>query len=161
MSSIARAAGRCSAISSSRHDAIAARRRSSRSSGLVEITPPPSETSALPRRSTSPNPVEAVPGSMPRTTESLSAGLAGRGETLMRVVFGVRDVVPTDQGRAPPLTLLHAAEPEPHEADHHRDELGHVRVTVAKPPIAKRVEAAHDHLGELLEVPPLERCSSL
>src|SRR4051794_21368350 len=150
MSSTASAAGRCAAMSSSRHEEIAASRRSSGSPALVEITPPPSDTSAAPRRSTTPNPVEAVPGSMPSTTEPRSDVRAGRGETLMRVVFFVRDLIPTDRKGAPPLTLLHAAEPEPHEGHHHRDQLGHVGVAIAKPPVAERVEAAHNHFGELL-----------
>src|SRR5688500_383988 len=45
-----------------------ASRRSSASSGPVPITPPSSAASVCPRESTTPKPVWAVPGSMPRTT---------------------------------------------------------------------------------------------
>ena len=45
-----------------------ASRRSSASSGPVPITPPSSAASCCPRERTTPKPVWAVPGSMPRTT---------------------------------------------------------------------------------------------
>src|SRR6186997_171718 len=61
-----------------------ASRRSSASSGPVPITPPSSAASCCPRESTTPNPVWAVPGSMPRTT-TIPVILRGKADAFHRL----------------------------------------------------------------------------
>src|SRR5919107_4742580 len=67
-SSTASAVGSYRAIRSHTRAWMRASRRSSASSGPVPITPPSSAASCCPRERTTPKPVWAVPGSMPRTT---------------------------------------------------------------------------------------------
>src|SRR4051812_58466 len=155
MSSTASAAGRCAAISSPSRAEIAASRTSSAWSGVVEMTPPLRADSSLPHRSTRPKPVDAVPGSMPRTTVP---GLARVGlvDASIRVFFCIRHELPADRGRTQSLALLHPAEAKPHEAHHHRDQLGHIALAIAQPPVAECIEPAHDHLRELLQVAALQ-----
>ena len=83
-SSRAIAFGSCQRISSPSESWSLPRRCSTRSSCVVSITPPSSATMRSPTVRTTPNPVFAIPGSMPMTITPLHSRLGPRMSFMMR-----------------------------------------------------------------------------
>ena len=104
--------GRCSSSSSSSRAAIAASRRSSGSSGRGrDHAAAERARGACAADSTTPKPVEAVPGSIPRT---LSGGRCRHGPAVSALCMRT---FPSER-QLPALAVLHPAQAEPHEAEH-------------------------------------------
>src|SRR6185503_447958 len=142
-----------------------ARRRSGGTPARVVMTPPSSAASRPERRATTPKPVLARPGSMPRTTIRQAFCVPGRmpshgseggrahGRAVQRGARGRRDRrVPLRRGGARERLLRVRRGPVPAELHRAVDEHGARDLAVVVPPRRERLHGAGEHLGVDLDL---------